>query len=421
MSAIAGAVATDRPESGRDAAEPPAPAKGLTGRLAAGARRFGPALGTYGVVKLSGFLVFMWLLHFSGDYRKKPLGMGYGARPWDVLGTWDARSYMDIATNGYHPQVLPPHSGLAGVQMNTAAFFPLYPAVMRAVMECTGLGAYGAGVLVAVVSSFVAAAGIFAVTSLLGGARAGVVAAGLWALVPGSGVEWAVYSDSLYVAVAAWALYHLMRRHWITAGLLTLVSGFNRPTSAALIAAVGLAALIALFQRRDGVLRPLTAMLIAPWGFVGYLLWVGVKMHNLGGYFMIQRVWQHYFDYGHFTLHAIPEIMIGRYHYLWPFALADMISLGCLIMLPILLVLLLRKRPPLALVVYTLLTIASTVLNQQIFANIPRYLLPAFPLLIPLAIGMRRLKWPSLATVLLVLGCAAGWYAGFVTFELGTP
>jgi len=50
-------------------------------------------------------------------------------------------------------------------------------------------------------------------------------------------------------------------------------------------AAVGLAAPIALIKRRDGVLRPLTAMLIAPWGFIGYILWVGHKMGNPGGYF----------------------------------------------------------------------------------------------------------------------------------------
>ncbi|WP_330330043.1 glycosyltransferase family 39 protein [Streptomyces sp. NBC_00536] len=382
------------------------------------ANRFGPAVGVYATVKLSGFVFFMYLLHFSAEYRKKPLGNGGGARPWDVLSTWDGAYYLDIAAKGYHPQVLGP--GIEAVP-NSSAFFPLYPGLMRGVSEVTGLGVYGAGILVSVLASLFAAAGIYAVVSLMSSPKAGVVAAGLWGLLPGSGVEWAVYTDSLFVALAAWACYCVMTRQWIPAGVLALVSGFSRPTAAAVIGAVGLAALIALFQRKDGIARPLTAMLIAPWGFIGYILWVGYKMNDLGGYFKIQRAWEHYFDGGRFMLKAIPEIMIGRYHYLWAWGIADLFSLMMLIVLPVLLILFFRLRPPLVLVVFTLLTIASTVTSQQIVSNVPRYLLPAFPLWIALAIPLSRLKWTSLAPILLIMGVAAGWYGGFVTFQLGTP
>ncbi|MEV6208353.1 hypothetical protein [Kitasatospora sp. NPDC051914] len=212
-----------------------------------------------------------------------------------------------------------------------------------------------------------------------------------------------------------------MTRRWLTAGTLAFVAGFNRPTSAAIIAAVGLSALIALFRRKDGVLRPLTAMLIAPWGFLGYLAWVGWAMGRPTGYFMIQRSWNPYFDAGNFMIHAIPEIMIGRFHYLWPWPLADMFSLAVLLLVPALLFLLLRRRPPLVLIVFTLLTIASTVTSQQIFSNVPRYLLPAFPLWIPVALALQRLKWTSLAPVLLFFDAASGWYAGYLMFQLGTP
>ncbi|MEV7095622.1 hypothetical protein AB0M80_22520 [Amycolatopsis sp. NPDC051045] len=53
------------------------------------------------------------------------------------------------------------------------------------------------------------------------------------------------YSEALFRALAAWALVGVLERNWIMAGLV-------RPTAAALVLAVGLAALVAVIQRRDG-------------------------------------------------------------------------------------------------------------------------------------------------------------------------
>lgn len=236
------------------------------GRFPAAVDRFAPAIGAYAVVKAVGLGVFMLLLSHTGDFLKKEVGRGGGAQPWDVLGTWDGIWYQRIAENGYNPQLVPVHvfGTLATYHENSAAFFPLYPWLMRLVGAVTGLGPYGSGIAVSVVASFVAAAGIFAIAERLGGFRAGVTAAVIWGLFPGSGVEWAVYSDSLFVAISAWACYCVMTRRWVTAGLLALAAGLNRPTAAALIAAVSIAALVALIRRRDGIARPLTAMLITP-------------------------------------------------------------------------------------------------------------------------------------------------------------
>jgi len=422
-----GVVARDtQPDA---AAAPARQDQGRGGRLAGAARRFGPALGLYAVVKSVGFAAFMYLLHFSGEYRTKNPGFGGGRRPWDVVGSWDGAWLQKLAAEWYHPQVLAAGAPASDVQTNSAAFFPLYSGLVRLLSKVTGLGPYGAGMAVSVVFSFVAAAGIYAAVSLLLSARmpeqaahrAAVVTAGLWALAPGSGVEWAVYTESLFVAIAAWTCYHVMRRNWVAAGLLALVSGLNRPTSAALIAAVGVAALIALVKRTDGIAKPLFAILISPWGLIGYVLWVGYRMHSIGGYFLIQKAWNHYFDGGKFTLRAIREIMIGRHHYLWAWPVSDMFALLVLLTVPLLLVMMFRLRPPAFLVVFVLLTIASTVLSQQLFCNIPRYLLPAFPLLVAPGIAVSRLKWPTTLALLVFTGAASGWYAGYLTFELGTP
>lgn len=387
------------------------------------AGRYGAALGAYAAVKTAGFAVFLALLVHADDYSGKATGRGGGARPWDVLGSWDGVWYQRIALSGYHPQLIP----LQGYQHatlyeNSAVFFPLYPWLIRIVCACTGLGTYGAGMLVAVVASFVAAAGIFAVAARLGGVRAGVVAAAIWGLFPGSGVEWAVYSDSLFVALAAWSCHCVITRRWLTAGLLAFTAGLGRPTAAALIAAVSLTALVALVRRTDGIARPLTAVLIAPWGLLGYIGWVGWKVGEPAGYFHLQRgAWNRYFDFGSATAHSLLDVLVGRWHAWQVNPVPDLIAIALLIALPGLVVLLLRTRPPLVLVVYTGLTIVAALASNQIFDNISRYLLPAFPLFIGLATALRRYSWATLAGLLTLPALASGWYAGYALFELGVP
>ncbi|MEV8551775.1 hypothetical protein AB0L04_18330 [Streptomyces glaucescens] len=388
------------------------------------ARRHGPVLALYGGLKLAGFAVFLSLLHFAGDFRAKHPRFGGGAHPWDVLATWDGWWYQQIAAHGYDPALvpIPGATGLITLEGNSAAFFPLYPALMRLVSETTGLGLFGSGLLVSVVASFAAALGIHAVVARLAGHRAGLAAAGLWAVWPGSGVEWAVYSDSLFVALAVWACHAVMNGHWLTAGALTCAAGLNRPTAVALVAALAVAALLALRERRERPLRPLAALAVAPLGLLGYLGWVGREMGDYGGYFALQRgAWAHTFDYGRHTLDVLTSVPVGHFDYLSAFPFADLIATGVVLLALALLPLLVRERPPAVLVVYTVLTLALVLGSQQIFANVSRYLLPAFPLLLPLAAALRRLTLPQLLWLLGPAALASGSYAGYALFELGVP
>ncbi|WP_239115537.1 hypothetical protein [Streptomyces sp. SID8499] len=395
----------------------------LRASLLHAARRHGPVLAVYGTLKLAGFLVFLHLLDSAGDYRTKPVRFGGGAHPWDVLATWDGWWYQQIAAHGYHPvlEAIPGATGLITVRENSAAFFPLYPALIRLVCEVTGLGTYGAGMLVSIVASFAAALGIHTLTERFGGRRAGLAAAGLWAVWPGSGAEWAVYSDSLYVALAVWACHAVLTRRWLTAGVLTFLAGLNRPTAAALIAALAVAALLALYRREDGG-RPLAALVVAPLGLVGYLAWVGHRMGDYGGYFKLQSgAWAHSFDYGKHTLHVLTSLPVGHYDYIFAYPFEDLIGVAVVLLAVALLVLLIRLRPPAALVVYTVLTMALVLGSQQIFGNVSRYLLPAFPLFLPLALALRRLEPAVLYTLLGIAALASGSYAGYALFELGIP
>ncbi|MFI2636006.1 glycosyltransferase family 39 protein [Streptomyces collinus] len=413
-----------RPPSTVGGPEVPYRKRELRPRMRAAAVRYGPVLLTYGVLKLAGFAVFMYLLDSAGDFRKKNPRFGGGEHAWDVLASWDGWWYQQIAEHGYDPALepVPGAKGLITLEGNSAAFFPLYPTLMRLVSECTGLGLYGAGMTVSVIASFVAALGVYAVAKRLGGHRAGLVAAGLWAVWPGSGTEWSGYSESLYTALAAWACHAVMSRRWLTAGLLTCAAGLCRPTAVALVAALAVAVALSLRRREDGVRRPLAAVAVAPLGLFGYLAWVNYRMGDINGYSKLQDgAWAHKFDWGVHTFNVLTSIPVGHFDYLFAMPFEDVIGVCVVLMVPVLTVLLLRLRPPAVLVVYTVLSYLMVMTTQQYFGNVSRYLLPLFPLFVPLALAMSRLRWPSLATVLGTAALASGSYAGYVLFILGVP
>jgi hypothetical protein len=396
--------------------------------LPAGVRPYLAPLLLYGTMKLVGLTVFAWLLEWAGEYQKKNPRFGGGAHWWDVLATWDGWWYLQVAEKGYDPkplQRLDP-GGLFTVKQDSVAFFPLYPGLIRGVSEITGLGLYGSGILVSVLASFLAAAGIYAVVSTLAGVRAGAIAAGLWAVAPGAGVEWAVYSESVFVAIAAWCCYCVMKGRWVAAGLLAFLAGLNRPTSAALIGAVGLAAIVTLARRdsrrEHGIAGPVYAMIAAPLGLLTYIAWVGLSMGDLTAYFTLQREgWAHYFDFGAYTLDVLRNTAVGRHDYLFAFTVPDLLAVQLVLALPFLIALMLRKKPPLVLVAYTLASVITVLGTQQMFGNTGRYLLPAFPLLLAPAAALSRLKWPSLVVFFATASIASGWYAHYVIFELGIP
>lgn len=401
------------------------PVDQVKARLSHAARWLGPAVLLYTAVKLVGFLAFMWFYHY-GTHQSGFL---------NELGSWDGIWYRQIAQYGYHPVKLPADLGLVPTPVqnpnppnlvltnNAVAFFPLYPMVIRLVMACTALGGYGGGLLASILCSFAAAAGIYALAERLIGRRAALITCALWAVAPGSGAEWAVYTESLFTALAMWGLYCILTRRWVAASCICFAAGLSRPTAFALIAALGLSALWAMYKRQDGW-RPYTA-LASPLGMIGYVLWAGHGLGSVTGYFTLEKYsWGHYFDFGKYTVRGYLNTAVGRgpdVPALSAFSVGDTFSLVVLTALPVLLILMLRLKLPMPVVVFTLLTVYAGLSSVQLFSNDPRYLLPAVPLLFPLASALRRLSWRSLAPSLLFIAAASGWYAGFVMFILGVP
>ena len=149
----------------------------------------------------------------------------------------------------------------------------------------------------ALIASLVAAAGIFAVAEMVIGPRAAIIATILWAVVPIGLVESMAYSEAMFTALAAWALFATLDERWTLAAVLACAAGLTRPTGVAVVLAVCLAAVIA-FRRRRADVASLLPVLIAPLGIVGYLGWVGWQQHSVTGYFDVTNGWGNHFDGG---------------------------------------------------------------------------------------------------------------------------
>ena len=140
---------------------------------------------------------------------------------------YDGGWYAYIARHGY-PSALP-----APGHQSPLAFFPAYPLLVRGTVDVTGLAVAQAGLLVNLVLSAVAVAGVTLVASRVLPREAAVAVGVLWSVLPTAYLLSLDYSEALYVACAAFALLAVLDGRWWWAGLLTGVAAGTRPTGGA--------------------------------------------------------------------------------------------------------------------------------------------------------------------------------------------
>jgi hypothetical protein len=388
--------------------------------LEAPLRRAAPALLGYAAVRALGLVV---LAVWSAARGKNAHTL--------LTARWDALWYTRVADLGYGYEVRLPN----GDVHSNLAFFPLLPWLERFMHAVSPLSYADGGFVVSLLASLAAAWGIFAVVEHVYGRRAGVCAVLLWAVLPVGIVQSMAYSESLFTALAAWSLYSVLTGRWLTAGTLALFAGLTRPVGLAVVAAVWVAGIASFtgFTPRAGtsfvrdrstapapgarVWRRALGMLIAPLGAAGYVLWVG---HRTGkgplGYPDVQAGWRNGFDGG-----AAFARFVGDKFTSFPSALAGVgliVGVGLVIWLYVVGV---RQGQPLPLLVYTGVVTALALCASSYFGSKPRLLMPAFPLLLPLALALARLRISRSAWVVGGVAVASAVYGAFWLNGSGPP
>ncbi|MFJ8004988.1 glycosyltransferase family 39 protein [Streptomyces fagopyri] len=337
-----------------------------------------------------------------------------------LTARWDSLWYTRVAAFGYGWEVRLPN----GDVHSNLAFFPLLPWLERLVAALSPLSYADAGLLVGTLASPAAAWGIFAVADHVYGRRAGVCAALVWAVLPVGIVQSMAYSESLFTALAAWSLYAVLAGRWLTAGLLASLAGLTRPVGAAVVAALWVAAITSFVRERStppargafGWRRAL-GMLLAPLGAAGYVLWVG---HRTGrgplGYLDVQGQWGNGFDGGYAFARFVGDKFTS-----FPSALAGVgLTVGVALVIW-LYVSCVRQGQPLPLLVYSGIVTALALCASGYFGSKPRLLLPAFPLLLPLALALARLRTSRSAAILGAVAAASAVYGAFWLNGSGPP
>ncbi|NNG38145.1 hypothetical protein HJ588_02510 [Flexivirga sp. ID2601S] len=334
----------------------------------------------------------------------------------DMLSAWDGEWMLALAQHGYDgvPQRLVDAHGMHSAD-TAYAFFPGYPMLVRAVAVLPGVSVYAAAILTSVVAGAVATVAAYRIGEWCmlrarpddaGMARrVGLLAAVLFAAAPMSIVLTMAYTEALYCALAGWALVMVLEKRWIAAGLLTIAAGLTRTTVVALIAVVVLAALL---HWRDGW-RPWAGIVLAPLGWLAWLVVVAVHAGSPLAWFRIQSDgWDTGFDAGQATWHYLRETLATNN------SAGDVFTAWVILATLVLVVLAFVTRLPWQVSVYGALVVATVLLTDGLMNSRVRLLLPAYVLLVPVAIGLAHRSRTTQVTVGVAATAVSAWFGAYM-------
>lgn len=322
-----------------------------------------------------------------------------------VLSRWDGGWYLSIAAYGY-PAAVPAGTGEAA--QSSLAFFPGYPLLVRALSTPFGFPPVFAACAVSLLAGWGATVGIRALAGRLSDDDVADRATVLFVFLPAAYVLSMVYADALFLFLTAWCLIGLLDERWVRAGALAACAGFVRPTGVALLVACGWAGVATI--RDGGPRRALIAPLLAPLGsllFLGYL-WLHTG-HALAFFEVQDRGWDNRFDLGWSNLRSvIRHVAQGRLTFFVAVVaiLAGAVALG--------LWLLIRWRAPGFIVAYVAVVLGLAVMGSNP-SSTPRFLLAAFPVLVPIARALSPRATAAVAGASAVLMATSFFVTGMST------
>ncbi|RZS44955.1 uncharacterized protein DUF2029 [Herbihabitans rhizosphaerae] len=366
-----------------------------------------PAL-IYLSIRQLGLLFASWLAREN----KTPLG--------DALTSWDGQWFLGIAAGGYDhaPASLADAYGNR-LPETPLAFFPGYPMLVRGLASIDGpnglFSLVTSAFVITIAFGIVAAYGLARLgASIRGGSQyTGWILVALFAASPMAIVLSMTYSEAMFCAFAVWALVGVVERKWWLAGLCCGLAGFVRPTGIALLFAVGLAVAVALIKRRESW-RPLLAGLIAPVGLVAYLGWVASRTGRWDGWFALQqRGWDSGFDGGAATWKfSIEALTTGR-------SVLEVATVGVIVSALVLLLIGFRMRLEWPLLAYAIGVLVMDLGANGLMNSKARLLLPAFTLLIPIAVALAKRRPTTVLGVLAAAAVTSAWIGAYAITSWG--
>lgn len=244
--------------------------------------------------------------------------------------------------------------------------------------------------------------------------RVALLTACCFSVYPLAGVLSLAYSEALLAVLAAGCLLALLRRRWLVAGVLAMLAGATRPTGAVLIVACLVAAADAVYRRRDW--SSLVAVALSPLGVLAS--WIGTAAGRWDAWFATEQGgWGSHFDAGTDTVRTVFHELTGTAHHSFgPEQAVFVLAALALVLVAA------WRRPPMPVLAFMVGLFVLVAGTSNTHAALPRYLLVAFPLLVPIATWLRHRPWPFTVVLLGAAGVmSAGLGAYFAVFSSIAP
>ena len=210
---------------------------------------------------------------------------GVGSVISGVLTSWDGRWYLELVRRGY-PDGIPPNITYDQLEAR-AAFFPLYPWLVRAVDVVLPAGDTMAALAVNFVLGAISVVLVGLLARRLYSVGVAARAMTLYAVFPGSVILSFAYFEALLIVLAAACLLLLLDERWLLAGITAALATATRPNGIAIVAACAVASFIAIRHRRQW--WSLISVVLAPIGFVFFQWYVDHTAGESGAWFRVQR------------------------------------------------------------------------------------------------------------------------------------
>jgi hypothetical protein len=323
-----------------------------------------------------------------------------GAGPWpglppadrltSVLSRWDGAWYLWVAAGGY------PNGAHLTEHLSDVAFFPAFPAVVRATSVVTRLPLPVSAVLVSTAMGAASTVVLWYLAARIADRTTADRAVLIYVLFPGSFVLSMAYAEGLMILAAGACLLFLLDRRWLLAGLSATVATASRPNATAVLVACAVVAVVAVVQHREW--RALAAPVIGSLGVAGFHTFLWIHTGQASAWFRSEHEKWHDRPVPPTRAVAslvtsavrdpIPSLQSGRLN-----ALVGMVGLALVVAG---LLLLARAWLPLPVLVYTAAALLVP-LTSDVVGPRPRMLIAAFPLAIVIA---SKLRARQLATFL---------------------
>ena len=343
-----------------------------------------------------------WLLILATWYISDAI---YGqSHPWTFHFLFkDADYYLGIAQHGY-PATLPSpwHNSPVNARV---AFFPLFPALIRLASYLTGGNYPVAGLIAQIAAGAASAVGVWAVAVRLRGRRVADRAVMLYCLFPGAMTFSLLYSEPLAVAISAVAILALLDRRWLLAGIAGAAATAERPTLIVLVVVSGVAAIQAIWTRREWT--ALLAPALTPLGVLAFFAYLGHQYHDYKFWFGVEADgWHQHLGWGEHTLRVV----------LWmdpATERAHVFNAVLIIMFAVAAVgiaLMVADRLPFPVILFGVLLVLVSVISTAESPR-PRFIWTAFPIFIGAAAKLpRALYWPVLVVSAAGLVFLIAWW-----------